>query len=93
VPVGGSAAFTDPTTGDPSLVIQQEADHFVAFDAVCPHAGCTVAYVRSAKLIACPCHGSEFDAETGALIQGPATRGLTPISIIKGANGQLYVPK
>jgi thiosulfate dehydrogenase [quinone] large subunit len=93
VPVGGSAAFTDPATGDPSLVIQQEADHFVAFDAVCPHAGCTVAYVRSAKLIACPCHGSEFDAETGALIQGPATRGLTPISIIKGANGQLYVPK
>ena len=44
VPVGGSAAFTDPSTGDPSLVIQHTADQFVAFDAICPHDGCTVAY-------------------------------------------------
>ncbi len=91
VPVGGSAAFTDPNTGNPSLVIQQTADDFVAFDAVCPHAGCTVAYQRAAKIIACPCHGSEFNAETGGLIRGPATRGLTPIPVAKGSNGDLYV--
>ncbi len=91
VPVGGSAAFSDPSTGDPSLVIQQQADQFVAFDAVCPHAGCTVAYQPSAKIIACPCHGSEFNAETGGLLRGPATRGLTPIPITKGSDGQLYV--
>jgi thiosulfate dehydrogenase [quinone] large subunit len=91
VPVGGSAAFTDPNTGNPSLVIQQTADDFVAFDAVCPHAGCTVAYQRAAKIIACPCHGSEFDAETGGLIRGPATRGLTPIQVAKASNGDLYV--
>jgi thiosulfate dehydrogenase [quinone] large subunit len=92
VPVGGSAAFTDPATGAPALVIQQTAGRFVAFDAVCPHAGCTVAYAPSAEIIACPCHGSEFDAESGAVIRGPATRGLTPISVVKGANGDLYVP-
>jgi len=92
VPVGGSAAFTDPATGDPALVIQQTADDFVAFDAVCPHAGCTVAYQTAARIIACPCHGSEFDAETGALLRGPATRGLTSIKVSKGANGNLYVP-
>jgi thiosulfate dehydrogenase [quinone] large subunit len=91
VPVGGSAAFTDPKTGDPSLVIQHEAGGFVAFDAVCPHAGCTVAYQAGAKIIACPCHGSEFNPETGAVIQGPATYGLTKISVIEGANGDLYV--
>ena len=72
-------------------MIQQTADEFVAFDAVCPHAGCTVAYQRAAKIIACPCHGSEFNAETGGLIRGPATRGLTPIPVIKGSNGDLYV--
>ena len=91
VPVGGSAAFTDPSTGDPALVIQQTAGDFVAFDAICPHAGCTVAYEQSAKLIACPCHGSEFNARTGRVIRGPATYGLTPIKIIRGANGDLYV--
>ena len=92
MPVGGSAAFTDPASGDPALVIQQTAGDFVAFDAVCPHAGCTVAYQRSARIIACPCHGSEFDARTGDVIRGPATTGLTPITVIKGANGDLYVP-
>ncbi len=93
VPVGGSAAFTDPSSGDPALVIQPAADQFVAFDAVCPHAGCTVAYQAAAKIIACPCHGSEFNPKTGAVVQGPATNGLTPITITKGANGDLYVAK
>jgi len=91
VPVGGSAAFNDPTTGDPSLVIQQTADVYKAFDAICPHAGCTVAYQASAGVIACPCHGSEFNPKTGAVIVGPATSGLTPIKVIKGSNGDLYV--
>ena len=92
VPVGGSASFTDPTSGDPGLVIQQTADEFVAFDAVCPHAGCTVAYQASAKVIACPCHGSEFNSRTGAVERGPAATGLTPIRVTKAANGNLYVP-
>lgn len=93
VPVGGSASFTDPSSGDPALVIQQTAGEFVAFDAVCPHAGCTVAYASSARVIACPCHGSEFNSRTGAVIQGPATSGLARISVVRGANGDLYVPK
>lgn len=93
VPVGGSASFTDPTSGDPALVIQRTAGEFVAFDAVCPHAGCTVAYASSARVIACPCHGSEFNPRTGAVIQGPATSGLISIKVVRGANGDLYVPK
>jgi thiosulfate dehydrogenase [quinone] large subunit len=91
VPVGGSAAFTNPSTGDPSLVIQHTTDQFVAFDAICPHAGCTVAYQAAANIIACPCHGSEFNPQNGDVVLGPATFGLTPIKIIKGANGNLYV--
>ena len=93
VPVGGSASFTVPSTGDPGLIIQRKSGDFVAFDAVCPHEGCTVAYAPSARIIACPCHGSEFNAQTGAVIQGPAVTGLTSITVIKGADGDLYVPK
>ncbi|HUY65636.1 MAG TPA: Rieske 2Fe-2S domain-containing protein [Acidimicrobiales bacterium] len=91
VPVGGSASFTDPSSGDPGLVIQQVSDEFVAFDAICPHAGCTVAYQQSASLIACPCHGSTFDPRTGNVLNGPATSGLTKIKVAKGSNGNLYV--
>lgn len=90
VPVGGSASFQDPGTGDPSLVIQPTAGKFLAFDAVCPHAGCTVGYDRSARIFSCPCHGSEFNATTGAVEAGPASTGLKPIPVTKAANGQLY---
>jgi len=90
VPIGGSASFTDPGTGNPAIVIQATAGQFVAFDAVCPHAGCTVGYDKSAVRIVCPCHGSEFNSRTGAVEVGPATRGLAPITIAEGGNGQLY---
>ncbi len=92
VPVGGSASFTDPKSTDPSLVIQLTAGDFVAYDAICPHQGCTVAYQTSARIIACPCHGSEFDPRDGAVRRGPAPTGLTRITITKGSNGNLYVP-
>ena len=91
VPVGGAASFTDPGTGDPSIVIQAKAGKFVAFDAVCPHAGCTVGYDQTAAVIVCPCHGSQFNAATGAVETGPAPAGLKPITIAEGGNGQLYV--
>jgi thiosulfate dehydrogenase [quinone] large subunit len=91
VPVGQAASFTDPSSGDPSLVIHPAAGTFVAFDAVCPHAGCTVGYDPAQKVIACPCHGSQFNASTGAVEVGPAATGLRKLGIAEGTNGQLYV--
>jgi thiosulfate dehydrogenase (quinone) large subunit len=73
---------------------QQEgpsSGRFVAFDAVCPHAGCSVGYDPSAKVIVCPCHGSQFNASTGAVEVGPAPTGLKKLGAARGPNGQLYV--
>ena len=91
VPVGGAAAFQDPSSGDPSLVVQPEAGTFLAFDAVCPHAGCTVQYDTTGKRFVCPCHGSEFNGSTGAVEVGPAQSGLTRLTIAEGSDGDLYV--
>jgi thiosulfate dehydrogenase (quinone) large subunit len=91
VPVGGSAGFTDPASGDPAIVLQLAKGSFLAYDAVCPHAGCTVAYQAGAQLIVCPCHGSEFNPSNGDVIQGPAPTGLRHIAIAEGGDGQLYV--
>lgn len=56
------------------------AASFVAYSAVCPHAGATVEYNATTSSFLCSAHGSTFSA-TGALIQGPATRGLTKLEI------------
>ena len=90
VPVGKVASFVDPASGSPAYVLHPTTSKFVAFSAICPHAGCTVQYA-SGNLFVCPCHGSQFDATTGAVLQGPAASGLPSISVVEGTNGQLYV--
>jgi len=90
VPVAGSAAFQDPATGDPAIVVQPKAGSFLGFDAVCPHAGCTVGYDQQRVRFVCPCHGSEFNGTTGAVEVGPANRGLRRITVAEGSDGQLY---
>lgn len=91
VPIGSAATFTIPTSGDPGIVVQLTKGSFVGYDAVCPHAGCTVGYAPSQKLFVCPCHGSEFQIATGEVISGPAPRGLTPLNIVEASNGNLYL--
>jgi thiosulfate dehydrogenase (quinone) large subunit len=91
VPAGQAASFQDPATGDPSIVLQPRSGQYVAFDAVCPHAGCTVGYDPNAQVIICPCHGSQFNASTGAVEIGPAATALKKLAIAEGPNGQLYV--
>lgn len=91
VPIGGAASFTDPAQGIPAFVVQPERGVFRAFSAVCTHAGCQVGFEQAQEQFVCPCHGAVFDAATGAVIQGPATRPLESIPLALGANGELYV--
>lgn len=78
IPVGGAAIVA---VGDTAYVVAQpSAGQFVAHSAVCPHQGCLCNVLADNKAI-CPCHGSEFDADTGAVEKGPATRGLAPASV------------
>ena len=78
-------------TGDPGLVLQPAKGRFVAYNAICPHAGCTVGYSPAASLIVCPCHGSEFDPNTGAVVAPPASHGLRSIQVAVDAKGELVV--
>ncbi|GAA2744262.1 hypothetical protein GCM10009868_21240 [Terrabacter aerolatus] len=76
IPVGGGKVFADGQT----VVTQPTAGSFKAFDAICPHQGCTVDSVEGGQII-CPCHQSHFDAATGQRVSGPAPTGLTPKKI------------
>jgi thiosulfate dehydrogenase [quinone] large subunit len=86
-----AASFKIPSSGDPGILIHTDAGAFVGYDAVCPHMGCTVGYSRSAKVIVCPCHGSEFQVNNGDVIVGPAPHGLEKLTIVESANGNLYL--
>lgn len=78
--VGKVASFVDPDTKSPAYILHPSEEAYVAYSAICPHAGCTVQYDPNGTFV-CPCHGSTFDALTGAVELGPADRPLTAIPI------------
>ncbi len=56
------------------------AASFLALSSVCPHAGAKVEYNSAQSTFLCAAHGSTF-ASDGALTQGPATKGLTKLTV------------
>ena len=85
VPVGGAKQVTDPTSGEQVWVLQLDAGQFTALDSKCPHQGCAVNFVSKSTGFQCPCHGSAF-SPTGALLNGPATSGLTKVAVAKSGS-------
>ncbi len=73
VPDGGGVI----TSG---VVVVREGADVHAFSATCTHLGCTVNSVSKGKIF-CPCHGSVFDARTGAVLQSPATSPLPRVAV------------
>ena len=78
VPVGGSAANTSGSI----VLAQPTAGSVVAFSSRCTHLGCTVE--PAGAEYHCPCHGSVYDAFTGAVKNGPASRplGRIPVAVL-----------
>ena len=92
IPVGQAGTFTTPS-GRPAVAIRLGQRRVVAYSAVCTHAGCTVAYDDNSRLLACPCHGAEFDpARNAAAVAGPTSTPLAPIALHLGTDGGLYLP-
>ena len=85
IPVGGGKVF-DATK---IVVTQPSAGEFKAFSAICTHKGCTVAGVANGT-ITCPCHGSTYNAATGAVTGGPAPAPL-PAKTVTVSGGSLTV--
>jgi cytochrome b6-f complex iron-sulfur subunit len=78
VPVG-SAISAKGADGKPIIIAQPAKGTVKAFSAICTHQGCTVA--PAGAQLHCPCHGSVFNAETGAVIQGPAPSPLPAVAV------------
>ena len=56
--------------------------HLYAFDDVCTHKGCSLGEGKlEGTTVTCPCHGSQFDVTSGAVIRGPAQRPVRSRSV------------
>jgi len=59
-----------------------------AFDDTCTHAGCSLGRGKlDGTTVTCPCHGSQFDVTSGAVLRGPASRPVRSRSVkVEGDN-------
>ncbi|MBI4943454.1 MAG: Rieske (2Fe-2S) protein [Actinobacteria bacterium] len=74
--------------GLPVTVVRHEGG-WVVVDDECTHAACPFGAdgeVFDGHVLACNCHGSEFDLRTGEVLLGPAERALTvrALAVVEG---------
>jgi thiosulfate dehydrogenase [quinone] large subunit len=92
VPVNSAFAFTLAASGDPGVVVHLPGDTFVAYDATCTHAGCTVEYDPTTQALICPCHGAAFDPANHAdVLAGPTSLPLSSVSLRIDSSGNMFV--
>jgi thiosulfate dehydrogenase (quinone) large subunit len=79
--------------GDPGVIVGLPDGTFVAFDAVCTHAGCTVEWDRTDAVLLCPCHSATFDpAHQAAVLGGPTDQPLASLPlVIDEAGGRILL--
>ena len=78
---------------DQNVVVSLAANGTLkAYSTICTHAQCPVNKLDINKLdgttLVCPCHGSQFDATTGKVLQSPATEPLQELKVT-AENGRI----
>jgi 3-phenylpropionate/trans-cinnamate dioxygenase ferredoxin subunit len=69
------------------LALAFTGGRWYAFDDDCTHEECPLSDgMLEGTRITCGCHFSEFDLETGAVLEGPATEpiGVYPVEVVDG---------
>ncbi|WBO67044.1 ubiquinol-cytochrome c reductase iron-sulfur subunit [Streptomyces camelliae] len=80
---GGAKLYRDHNV----VVSRDKSGALKAYSTICTHAGCAINKLQGTTLI-CPCHGSQFDATSGKVVQQPATEPLAELPV-KAAGGRI----
>jgi menaquinol-cytochrome c reductase iron-sulfur subunit len=63
------------------------------FNAICPHAGCFVAFSGERKLFQCPCHTSSFQLNGDRILPSPSPRNMDALTVDEARlkDGEVWV--
>ena len=63
------------------------------FNAICPHAGCFVAFSGERKVFQCPCHTSSFELDGQRIMPSPSPRDMDALAVDpqKLKDGEVWV--
>ena len=64
-----------------AVYLRRSDDKVECFNAICPHAGCFVAYAADRKVFQCPCHTSSFQLDGARIHPTPSPRDMDPLTV------------
>jgi Rieske Fe-S protein len=76
-----------------AVYLRRDGDKVVCFNAICPHAGCFVAYAADRKVFQCPCHTSSFQLDGTKIEPSPSPRNMDELAVqeSKLKDGEVWV--
>lgn len=84
VPVTGYLVKND-------FILFDTKDNCWALSRRCTHLGCKLNYHEEKNILECPCHQSQFNAQTGKVVRGPAQKPLIFLPVEKKETSPIYV--
>jgi menaquinol-cytochrome c reductase iron-sulfur subunit len=80
------ADLTDGWSKEPNqpigaVYLRREGEKIVAFNAICPHAGCFVGFDDNRRCFQCPCHTSSFALDGAVMHPSPSPRDMDPLEV------------
>jgi menaquinol-cytochrome c reductase iron-sulfur subunit len=92
------ADLTDAWNREPNqpigaVYLRRVGDKVECFNAICPHAGCFVAYAAQRQVFQCPCHTSSFELSGQRILPSPSPRDLDKLVVDeeKLKSGEVWV--
>src|SRR5262245_38915632 len=92
------ADLTDAWNREPNqpvgaVYLRKTAQGVECFNAICPHAGCSVGYAADRKVFQCPCHTSSFQLTGQRILPSPSPRDMDALKIdeAKLQSGEVWV--
>jgi Rieske Fe-S protein len=92
------ADLTDAWNCEPNqpvgaVYLRKVGGKVTCFNAICPHAGCFVAYSTDRNVFQCPCHTSSFQLDGARNLPSPSPRDMDALKIdeAKLKEGEVWV--
>jgi menaquinol-cytochrome c reductase iron-sulfur subunit len=80
------ADLTDAWNREPNqpigaIYLRRQGNKVECFNAICPHAGCFVAYAADRQVFQCPCHTSSFQLDGHRILPSPSPRDMDALQV------------
>jgi menaquinol-cytochrome c reductase iron-sulfur subunit len=92
------ADLTDAWNREPNqpvgaVYLRKVGSAVACFNAICPHAGCFVAFAPDRKVFQCPCHTSSFQLDGARNMPSPSPRDMDELQVdeSKLKEGEVWV--